>query len=360
MPKTAQSNLPTPPAISPGDIREQFKLDVFDKEVQSAATYSYLWIADQVGHIGLAVVLQMLAYNLHQLLDYCCDMSWISANWFSLLLVASVVAVWEWLAYRQSANLATGRFPLNKKGLRRNAVIATLYMWFGVVIGFGFHLGPLAGTAILIGILAVALIPIPWWMRQKMTWQKAALPYLSRLASVRQTITQDDAKKVLEVLKGGAPPKSSPRQIIIFGSIGSGRTSLAAGIGTEFAFAGNKVRYLSLDKFVELVGESANYPGPRNVGYWPWVNAQVLVIDDVSVALEPMQKVDIDVDQVTLFRRIMQGNGESGWGCLKDRHSIWVVGDVEEDRQAWVDAITQLCSAVEAPVVVGLSPENEI
>jgi hypothetical protein len=190
-----------------------------------------------------------------------------------------------------------------------------------------------------------------------MTWQKASLPYLSRLAGVRKTISQHDADEVRGMMQQEVPPEGEPRQIIIFGAIGTGRTSLASAIGTEFAFSSNKVRYLTLTKFVELAEESARYPGPRNIGYWHWANAQVLVLDDVSTALEPCMSGEKPVDQVDLFRRIMHCGEEKGWACLKNRHTVWVVGDIKVDPERWVEVISEICSSQTPPVVVHLTED---
>ena len=53
----SNSSLPLPPKISLRLLLEQFWADVYGKEVQSAATYSYTWLADQVGHICLGILL---------------------------------------------------------------------------------------------------------------------------------------------------------------------------------------------------------------------------------------------------------------------------------------------------------------
>ncbi len=355
----AYAHQPTPPDISLRDVWTQFQLDVFDKEVQSAATYSYLWIADQVGHIGLGVMLQFLGVWVFQGLFSLIGYHPFGTNLSGLLLIFSATSFWEWRAYEKFVHLASGRFPLNTKGLRKNAMTATLYMWFGAIIGFGFHLDAAAGLTILVATLLLAIIPAPWWIRQKMIWQKASLPYLSRLAGVRKTISQHDADAVRHMMQEVVPPDGTPRQIIIFGDIGSGRTSLASAIGTEFAFSSNKVRYLTLTKFVELAEDFGSYPGPRNIHYWSWANAQVLVLDDVSTALEPCLSGEKPVDQVDLFRRIMNCSKGKGWACLKNRHTVWVVGDIRVDPERWIEAISEICSSQAPPVVVYLAEEDE-
>jgi hypothetical protein len=51
-------NLPT--------LWRQFWADIHDKEVSSAATYSYLWTADQMGHVALGLLLGGLILEIDQ------------------------------------------------------------------------------------------------------------------------------------------------------------------------------------------------------------------------------------------------------------------------------------------------------
>jgi len=46
-----------PPNLGFAQLLKQFWLDMYGKEVQSAATYSYMWLADQGGHIFLGLVI---------------------------------------------------------------------------------------------------------------------------------------------------------------------------------------------------------------------------------------------------------------------------------------------------------------
>ena len=52
---------PSPPNITTCDLWKQFWADVFGKEVQDATTYSYTWLADQVGHVCLGLTANFVA-----------------------------------------------------------------------------------------------------------------------------------------------------------------------------------------------------------------------------------------------------------------------------------------------------------
>jgi len=53
------------------------------------------------------------------------------------------------------------------------------------------------------GVLVVAVLLAPWWLRQKIIWQKAALPYLFRLADVLPTVDEPDAKTLHNLIQRG-------------------------------------------------------------------------------------------------------------------------------------------------------------
>src|SRR5215467_2440525 len=60
-PSPAKPAGPTAPNLSVKDILAQFWADAYGKEVQTAATYSYTWLADQFGHLAIGMVAHFLA-----------------------------------------------------------------------------------------------------------------------------------------------------------------------------------------------------------------------------------------------------------------------------------------------------------
>jgi hypothetical protein len=85
-----------------------------------------------------------------------------------LLAAIAIAAAWEASTYFSSERSTTGLFPLGRKLLRDNAIIATLYMSLGAVVGFGFHVGIPWGDIIVLVICTVLAIWLaPKWLRQK-------------------------------------------------------------------------------------------------------------------------------------------------------------------------------------------------
>ena len=327
---------PTAPNLSTGDLWRQFWADAYGKEVQTAATYSYTWLADQFGHICIGILADFLATLVSGWVIV--ELGWRSALgydtglWPGLFLTVIGVSIWECSAYFSSVKQATGIFPVDKNLLRDNAVIAAIYMSLGALLGFAFHLDAAWALVIVALVVVAAIMLAPSWLRQKITWQKASIPYLFRLADASPTIGPQDANRLLTLINRDAPSSSNPAcQVIIGGPIGSGRTSMAAGIATEFAFRKNKVRYLSLDSLVEFaVAARAGHPfpddfGPTTISYWPWSEAQVLIIDDVG----PMISSNEPQRQANLSRFIGILNSELDISAiLKQCHSVWVIGDL--------------------------------
>jgi hypothetical protein len=357
---------PQSPRITLGELFEQFKADVYGKEVQSAATYSYMWMADQMGHVCVGILVnQITTFGARRLWQY---LGWQGfAEVAGLIAAIAIVAAWEASTFFSAERSATGLFPLGRRLLRDNAIIATLYMALGAVVGFGFHIGiPWSDIAFIILCTVVAIWLAPTWLRQKIIWQKAALPYLSRLAEMEPTMGEDAAKKLQALLNKGAPPKAKPVQVIVGGPVGSGRTKLAAGIGTEFAFNKVKTRYVSVQSLLEFAAAAQPpiFPddaGPVNVNYWPWSESQVLIIDDVGPLIAPQRGQHEDI--LTHFRGILSDELRPVAGILARCHTVWVIGDLSPpgNTQLIGDVLDQFAVAVsdytkgeEKPLVIEL------
>jgi hypothetical protein len=358
---------PCAPQITIKDLLRQFKRDVYGKEVQTTSTYSYTWMADQVGHICLGIVigfgLEAIAYLI----------GWEAPSVARFLAGSILVSAYELRTYLSSVREATGRFRLDDKCLRDNALIAAVYMIMGVAASFGFQQSGWWAVITLLALISFAILLAPPWLRQKIIWQKAGLPYLFRLADAKPSIGKEPAKELQTLIDKEAPSASGslPHQVIVGGPIGSGRTPIAAGIGTEFAFKKTKVRYLSLDTLLECAARSSKSDfyddtGPANIEYWRWSEAQVIIIDDVGPlisAQEADQRADLEK-----FRKLLHHDLAAVKSVLGRRHTVWVIGDLRPDGETarvgetlneFACAIADFCNAKQKPLVVELSEVPE-
>lgn len=334
-PAAVNSAGPSSPQLTSKDLLRQFWADAYGKEVQTAATYSYTWLADQFGHVCLGIIFDFVATVLSALV-----MQWVGlihqfelvkGIWPGLILVVIGATVWEWKAYSSAVKQATGVFPVDSKSLRANAIIAAAYIALGAILGFAFHLDLVPGAFVGAAVVVVAIALAPAWLRQKIIWQKASIPYLFRLADAAASIKTSDAETLQGLIQAGAPPATQPCQVVIGGPIGSGRTSMAAGIGTEFAFKRHKVRYLSFDCLLEFAANATNSvfpddPGPATICYWPWSQSQVVIIDGVGPLVasnEPEREANIG-----RFKAMLRDHLGSVASVLRQCHTVWVLGDL--------------------------------
>lgn len=384
---------PQKPKITKDDIWAQFRVDIGGKEVQTSETYSHAWVANQFGHVCLGILLGfMLSAILGRGLSLSAEWFNTPASWaFSFprdniigsVLAIVVAAAWEWRAYRKEVRESVGGFPLDRRLLRHNAFTATAYMVLGVAVAFVFRFftfGPwdrLRGVPVIIwgglcflGIVLFGIaIALPW-LRQKIVWQKAALPYLFRLADA-QPVTPDDKHKLQGLITTSPPPDDPAQQIVIGGPIGSGRTEIGVGLGTEFAFRNAAVRYVSLATLLEFAARSKDLDyfddmGPTNIDYWGWTRAQVVIIDDIGPVLAGKPQ-----NHFKEFAEILRTQLSKVQAVLQQCHTVWVIGDPRGDGEIATDdelldryavEIGNYCKRLQDPpqrvVVVHLEPRE--
>jgi hypothetical protein len=329
---------PEAPNITKKDIWAQFWVDIKGKEVQSVETYSHSWVANQLGHVCLGILLVSLLGVALGAAGSWFNLWYLRAPWNVVagsFLTAIGVSIWEWWAYRIAEKNATGRFPLDRRLLRDNAVIAAAYMVIGVMMALVHHFfaeTPGLWVVCFLGLVIVAILLALRWLRQKIVWQKAGLPYLFRLSDTRPTMGGDDATELQRLIESKAPRATKPCAIVIGGPIGSGRTEFAAAIGTEFAFRQAKVRYLSFSTLLEFVARSKNSPdffndiGPSNISYWPWSKAQVVIIDDIGPLLK--SQAPSHEHPVKRFQHVLDDQLITARAVLAECHTVWVIGDL--------------------------------
>jgi len=366
---------PTAPNLTSRDLWRQVWADAYGKEVQTAATYSYTWLADQFGHICIGIICDFIATPVSGVVMVVAGVApaleYDTGLWPGLLIAVAAAAIWETCAYFSSVRHATGAFPLDTTLLRANAIIAATYIALGAILGFAFHLRLIPSVSVATAVFVVAIVLAPRWLRQKIIWQKASIPYLFRLADAAPTINDEDAKLLQELIDAGAPPITQPCQVVIGGPIGSGRTSMAAGIGTEFAFKHHKVRYLSLDCLLEFATNATGRffpddPGPATISYWPWSQSQVVIIDGIG----PLIAVNEQGHEANVerFKAVLQNELGAVATVLKRCHTIWVLGDLcpppprGESGAVLSDfakAVARYCDSPSDPFVVELDAPPE-
>ncbi len=333
---------PKPPGI--GDVISQLKRDLFGKDVENAATYTYGWLADQVGHFSLGFVGTLM---LTWLVGSCLTPSLFTCGWFwagaiCLLFVGIETADFIWQLREYNASSKT--FKFNGFEVLGNCFIAVYYIAIGAVVAAFGTQHPLCGViAFLVGAVFFA-VPAVGWLEQKIRFQQAGLPIYYRLAFFKNDITPDNAKFIADLShpECGTPTPSTARHLIIAGPLSSGKSTLAAAIGTEFAVRGKQGigRYMTFAKLVQtVVAEATGDDGVADEGriLWPWQTSDMLIVDDVDVITqhttidhpETIDEVSIAHSRANVIIKLIPPEIRDH---LKYRRTIWVIGNVDDGQ----------------------------
>lgn len=381
---------PDAPALGIRRVATQACHDLFGtKDVQDAITASYVWMADQIGHLTLGFVPTILLCWIISLIWSGVGQPPLEGWQRAIFLVpaAAVIAVWgrkELNDLKEASGRTTGVFPPDSGDVVWNVKTALLYFGMGDLLGVAAFLRPILVPIVLVLSLWPALAVLFWWLRRKLAFQQAALPYLYRLANFSSHLDAERVAMVsnianladrkvnfLAVVFGLDPrPRTHPRlrHLLISGPLGAGKTSLCVGMGTEFAFALGKARYLSATKLVQLAVGGDDDTGERSyedgLVLWNWRACDLLIIDDVDAGVHaaaggPELRSLHLIDPATLVEALSDANGRSLLAWLGPKRSAWVVGDTA-DVPAWQAAIARLMDVPATEIgLVALSGDIE-
>lgn len=354
-----------PPSLK--EVAQQCYYDWFGKDVQQTPTVSYVWTADQFGHFGLGFQLTFV-------------IGWILTAiftdlpaWQTAIIAAGLnIALW---VFKEVTDIVRERkrqgpvFPLNTRELWWNVATALFFIGAGAIVAGAAGMGGgMAALKALLVLLLIATVLVIWWVRRKMTFQQVGLPFLFRLTNLCSKFTDGDAgyrETVIALSTPDSVAKAPPpiRHVLVTGSVASGKTCLACGIGTEYAFRLGIARYTTLTKLFEAAADCLPKTAPDKPHkqleeqdgrvLWPWRDVDLLIVDDVDALLvePPLPAYDnapyVEAavtkrtdDQISLREIVRHQLTIVGIERFKGRRTVWVVSDPQE-AEAWRDTIAQ-------------------
>jgi hypothetical protein len=357
-------------------VWQQVKWDLFEtKDVQDAITASYVWLEDEAGHIELGFVFTILMCWVASLILGAVSVAFVAVAAVPLLFFA-----YKELRDRKLSKARWGGvFKFDSQDLEWNVETAVFAFAVGAFFAFTPFLWKWGPLIVLPVSLAVILPTAYWWLKRKLAFQQAGLPYLFRLANFDRTLESSSVKLVSklanyrntrhslkQVLLGADHqrfPEPAFRHILITGDLGAGKTMLCTGIAAEFALSLKKCRYLTAMKLVEFV--VAKHDGPPTAndvefddGLYLWHHSacDMVVVDDVDIGLNVTGK-DLGrrrthlVSPKQLRDALTMGGQEKPLAWLGERRSVWVVGDIDE-HEAWQETIASLLGVKASAIAV--------
>jgi hypothetical protein len=349
-----QSPLPAKPRLP--DLKyvaEQAYRDWFGKDVQETPTVSYVWTADQFGHFGLGFQITYALSWIAAILGY-------TGKWVFVGLAAANVTVWiikEWFDYLRElrkSKEAKSVFKFNGREILWNVFTALFYIAFGAIVAGAAAIEPIYGLTSLLIITPFAIALAFWWLRRKITFQQAGLPYLYRLATFPNEVDRTTAEFLVEMSKptdsGTGPARGM--HFIVAGDLDSGKSSLAVGVGTEFAFRMGVGRYTTLVKLLESAMRFRGDGLPEHEFddgriLWPWQTADLLIIDDVELNLSllglPPGKESTEALAVRLKDTLQSTINPALLQSMSGRRTVWVLGEIHgASLSRWRDVIAEI------------------
>src|SRR5262249_39162271 len=155
--------------ISLLDVAKQLRRDIFAKEVQTSPTYSYQWVADQAGHVALGLLAVLIVWWI------------IGSAWVGFATAAIRITGVGPYDYVQARPDLQPHFNAerDRQDLRNNVWAA---IWY-VVTGAAIALSALQSWTplLILAFLSAIIVPAFHWLRQKIRFQQAGLPFLFRL-----------------------------------------------------------------------------------------------------------------------------------------------------------------------------------
>ncbi len=333
---------------------EKLPADIFGSDVFVDYQSKYVWQANQVGHFAIGFVFASFlswAFSSSGASSVC-----YYALCAILILVYAAKEYIDLLIAKRQAN--KGLFPLEKRELWYDMAADTWFVGSGVGVAAVAHVTPWYGLIAAIAAIAAFVMLREVFLPAKESLDKAALPFMYRLCNFPKTIDvkQCNIWRLRAFITGETIEGYRPsRAVLIQGYRGTGKTTLAVGIGSEIALnkrngGYGRSLYLTAFNLFDRTGlNSTDDPAkllrwkPRFLGSgdpWSLECAEVLIIDDVDsdlctggTAIEILEKIRGRRDLCKL---------------LKEKKTVWVTGSTKfKDDKAgngwfeWLKALSE-------------------
>ena len=311
--------------ISAKRILQQLKSDLIGKDSHRGVTLTYSWLANQFGHISLGFIPAFLVYYLLNLEALKASL-YVSVFWF-------LFELYNFLGPLLSKRVSNSdvlfvpkksKYIFNPKWL--NVAFDTFTDVCFFLLGcflFAFCIHKFNVNTIIIVIAGLGLylaFATRYWYLTKMYQFYARFPFQFRLSQWLFVIDAEDKLKVENFLG----LKNNGNHLLIFGSLGAGKTSLGVGILNELSIKNNTCLYVNAIKmFNYFFKDEGDVLESHEI--WNWETVDFLMIDDINPS-EPIQDELISPTKLLSFIDTLKLENKKNRKILKNKNIIWILG----------------------------------
>lgn len=330
--------------ITRKDILQQLKNDLIGKDAYRGVTLTYSWMANQFGHFSLGFIPTFILYTFLT-----------SKTEMSRPEIWAPIIIWGcWILFELYNFLGPLLFNVNsKKQDQQNKGYVFHPEWGNITFDTltdlcFFGLGAFACSllcsytlpALLMFLILSVLVIYPsyYWYSTKMHLQNAGYPFQLRLSQWKFNIQEAHKAVIADFVKN---PQNG-KHLLLFGSKGSGKTSLSVAIATELSIKNNRCSYVTATKLLSMFFEKAERVA-ISPGSWAWHDSSLLIIDDIN----PGGLIKKDILRAPLFYELLDNPeyGPFNKEHLKRMNTIWVMGNeeaLEQHEERWEHLFQQI------------------
>ena len=322
-------------------ILQQLKADLIGKDSYRGVTLTYAWLANQFGHISLGFIPTFLVYYFLGL-SVLKSALYVSIFWFLFELYNFLGPLLSKRESKSDVLFVQKKRKYIFKPKWFNVAFDTFTDVCFFTLGsflFAFCILKFDDNVVLIGLSILALylaFATRYWYVTKMYQLYARFPFQFRLSQWNFTINSSDKLKVENFLSG----KSHGNHLLIFGSLGAGKTSLGVGILNELSIKNNSCLYVNAIKMFNYFFKDE---GAALSAYeiWNWKTANFLMIDDINPS-EPIQDELISPTKLLSFIDTLKPENKKNRELLKNKNIIWVLGSKQSLDESHLDEWSEM------------------
>lgn len=326
--------------ISRKEVLQQLKKDLIGKDAYRGVTLTYSWLANQFGHFSLGFIPTFILYTiLRSKTEISNAEKWaalsVLAFWF-LFELYNFLGPLLLIKTKKTAKLYTFRPAWGN--ITFDTLTDLCFFGIGAFAASLFCHWSLSMTICLIVMSLLVIYPSYYWYSTKMYLQNAGYPFQLRLSQWNFDINEQHKNAVLDFLNH----KEQGKHLLLFGSKGSGKTTLSVGMATEASIRNNRCSYVTATKLLSMFFENA-IGNTEAATLWSWHDSSLLVIDDIN----PGGLIEQDILTATLFYQLLNNPHYGAFNIqhIKEKNVIWVMGNEELSKiqeERWETLLGQI------------------